>query len=175
MALVVLLAIVMFSGALLLLAGRAILFARNEEHLRSSLLVIDVVAFHNLVSIDEDVFLRSALPGRCYRKAKRLRTRAVQQYLRSVAHNCAVLQLLLRFAPHEVERIDVQLRSLAAFSLRLRIASLGLWAALWIQWVFPFVDLQPGSLIHNYEDFMGRVRGFSASSTAGRKFLPEHS
>lgn len=174
MVLVVLVAILLFSGALLLLVGRVVVFGGNRERLQSSLLLVDAVAFDNLLCGDDDAFLRSALSGRPYRKAKRVRTRAVQKYLRSIAHNCAVLQLLLRFVPHEVRRADAQVRSLGIMSLRLRIATLSFWAALWGQWLFPSLDFKPNSLVRAYEDFFAQVKACLGPMSWSVRLYVEH-
>lgn len=115
-----------------------------------ALQMVDAAAFRNLLSREDDVFLRSSLPARYYWVAKRARTRAIQQYLLWIANGCASVQSLVR--PDAKESSERQrARSLSTLALQLRLASLGLWSTLWLQRVFPQFDLMPSSLITGYD------------------------
>jgi hypothetical protein len=136
---------------------------RGQHGGPAALLPIDIAAFHNLLRRDDDIFLRASLPAQQYRIAKRARTRATQRYLLWIAHNCAILQTLVRCAASNSHPAHKQPRSLSLQSFRLRIASLGLWITLWLQWAFPELDLMPGAVIGIYEDFAGHMRASFAT------------
>src|SRR5947199_211786 len=68
---------------------------KSETELRSSLRNVDVLCFENLLRTDNDVFLREALSTRNYCMAKRAKTRAIQQYLRWIASDCSIFQVLV--------------------------------------------------------------------------------
>lgn len=149
--------------ALLLLtarmAPRVSLARKSEEELRSCLMLIDVAAFENLIHPDEDAFLKASLPARHYRTAKRVRTRAVQQYLRWIARDCLVLQLIAAPAlQSQDDRAPHQEESWRARCSRMRTSSLLLWSALWLQWLFPTLNLMPDSLLGRYGGFVARMR-----------------
>src|SRR3954469_19551256 len=101
----VLIALVLFALAVWL-GRRVSLLQKSEKDLRSALLLIDETAFHNLIRRDDDEFLKSVLTRRNYRTAKRARTRALQQYLRWIAQDCLVLQMLIRSAPTDRPEVE---------------------------------------------------------------------
>jgi hypothetical protein len=117
----------------------------------SALQMIDIAAFKNLLSVEDDAFLRRSLRARHYRIAKRARTRAIQQYLLFIANGCASVQLLLRSHAGKSSETQLRARLLSASVVRLRLASLGLWSSLWFQRMFPQLDLMSGSLVTAYD------------------------
>jgi len=169
----VLIALVLFALAVWL-GRRVSLLQKSEKDLRSALLLIDETAFHNLIRRDEDEFLKSVLTRRNYRTAKRARTRAVQQYLRWIAQDCLVLQMLIRSAPTDRPEVEERMRVLAVSSFRLRLAMLAVWGGLWCQWAFPNLDLTPGSLLAAYEEFAARMRVYLTFLDRKRRMNAEH-
>jgi len=114
---------------------------------------VDLVAFRNLLSQDEEDFLRSALTTSNYHRVRRARLRAVQEYLLWIAANCATLVALLR-----VRTTDSELASapdtggLVQNALKLRVISLGFWALLWIEFLLPGIEVRPAAAIRRYEN-----------------------
>ena len=114
---------------------------------------VDVGALRNLLSHEEEQFLRSALPTRQYHKVRRARLRAVQEYLLWIAANCATLTALLRLRitdPELASAPDTQ--ALVQNALRLRMISLGLWLLLWVEFLFPRLEIRPAAAVRRYED-----------------------
>jgi hypothetical protein len=152
--LLVVLSIAVLTGLLLLLwivrGGSKPLSKRQEE---PDFYVIDVAAFRNLLSQDEEEFLRTTLATRQYYRVRRSRLRAVQEYLLWIAANCATLIALLRVRvtdPELAAATDTEV--LVQNALKLRMISLGFWALLWIEFAFPGVDVRPAAAARRYED-----------------------
>ena len=108
---------------------------------------VDLAAFRNLLSPEEDDFLRSALKTIHYHKVRRARVRAVQQYLLWIAANCATLLALLRL---KVSAPDTE--GIVHHALKLRVISLGFWLLLWIELLLPGIEVRPAAAIRRYED-----------------------
>lgn len=122
---------------------------------------VDVVAFRNLLSQDEDEFLRNALTNSAYRKVRRARLRAVQEYLRWIASNCATLIAVLRLKTSEPEPDSlVDTEALVHQALRLRLISLGFWILLWIEFLVPTVQIRPSAAVKRYEDVWRFAEGY---------------
>ena len=114
---------------------------------------VDLAAFRNLLSPEEDDFLRSALKTIHYHKVRRARVRAVQQYLLWIAANCATLLALLRLkvtAPDLASAPDTE--GIVHHALKLRVISLGFWLLLWIELLLPGIEVRPAAAIRRYED-----------------------
>jgi hypothetical protein len=136
---------------------------------KPSLQMIDGSAFRNLLSKEDDAFLKSSLPARYYWIAKRARTRAIQQYLLWIANGCASVQSLVRSDARESLETQARARSLSTLALRLRLASLGLWGTLWLQRLFPQFDLMPNSLIARYDKLAGGVSTYLVVRSGHRR------
>ena len=117
---------------------------------------IDLASFQNLISKEDDLFLRQSLKPDSYRKVKRARTRAVQEYHWWMSEDCARLQMNAKSAPATVTKESAQLIQTA----RLRIIALTLWCGQWLQWVFPDLDLTPGSILQRYEQTLAYARPY---------------
>lgn len=113
---------------------------------------IDFIAFQNLLRSDDDRFLRRNLSKQDYRSAKRLRTRAVQEYLLWIVHNSSEVQERLSSLMSK-NSDSSQAKMLSKLTTEVRILSLKLWLALWFQWLFPNLDIKPGSILEAYENF----------------------
>jgi hypothetical protein len=114
---------------------------------------VDIAAFRNLLSQDEEDFLRSALTKSSYRKVRRARLRAVQEYLLWIAANCATLiaTLRLRISNPELDS-PLDTEALVQQALRLRLISLGFWTLLWIEFLLPTIHIRPSAAAKRYED-----------------------
>lgn len=113
---------------------------------------IDFIAFQNLLRPDDDLFLRRNLSNQDYRSAKRLRTRAVQEYLLWIVHNSSEVQR--RVSSLVSKNSDTtQAKMLHKLTTEVRVLSLKLWLALWLQWLFPSLDIKPDSILDAYENF----------------------
>ena len=114
---------------------------------------VDLAAFRNLLSPEEDDFLRSALKTSHYHKVRRARVRAVQQYLLWIAANCATLLALLRLRVTDPDLASApDTEGLVHHALKLRVISLGFWLLLWIEFLLPGIEVRPAAAIRRYED-----------------------
>ncbi|HWY67566.1 MAG TPA: hypothetical protein VNX88_02815 [Terriglobales bacterium] len=114
---------------------------------------VDLVAFRNLLSQDEEDFLRSALTTSNYHRVRRARLRAVQEYLLWIAANCATLVALLRVRTTDSELASTpDTEGLVQNALKLRVISLGFWVLLWIEFLLPGIEVRPAAAIRRYED-----------------------
>lgn len=111
---------------------------------------VDTQAFQNLLSQEDDEYLRKSLTEVDYRRVRRARVRAVQEYLMWMAEDCATLTTLLRMAANET---SPQLEAMAREAIRLRLTSLGLWSLLWIEYVIPALAFRPTTTLEAYERF----------------------
>jgi hypothetical protein len=120
---------------------------------------IDLAAFRNLLSRDDDDFLRSSLVPRHYRKVRRERLRAVQEYLVWMAENCVVLLAMLQSQGHEDPWLRRETQLLARSAFRIRVSILISWVLVWGEYVFTDLRIQPLQLLIRYEELR---RGASA-------------
>src|SRR5690349_20174366 len=118
----------------------------SGEQTRLRFYPVDFAAFRNLLSQDEEDFLRSALPTSHYHRVRRARLRAVQQYLLWIAANCATLLALLRARITDPELASARdTEGLVQSALKLRVISLGFWLLLWIEFLLPGIDVRPAA------------------------------
>lgn len=144
---------------------RLSLSGKRRGELQSTLTMIDFAAFQNLINRDDDAFIRASLPNREYRVAKRARTRATQRYLRWIAQDCLVLQLMFGSStPAKIKEDGSKAEALSKLCFRIRILSLILWNALWLQRLFPELNLMPASLVDRYTEFVARMRAYLVSA-----------
>jgi len=113
---------------------------------------VDLPAFRNLLSREDDLFLRSSLNPAHYRQVRRARLRAVQQYLLWIAGNCAVLLGMLRAQPIECDAGSAETEMLVRSALRLRLICVGFWLLLWAEYVLPHMEIRLLSTIRKYEE-----------------------
>ena len=111
---------------------------------------VDTLAFQNLVSEEDEEYLRSSLSQGDYRKVRRARIRAVQEYLIWMAEDCAMLTALLRL---DTTGTSFQPEAMAREAIRLRLTSLTLWSLLWIEYLIPALAFRPGRIVAAYEEF----------------------
>ena len=143
---------------------RLTLSGKRGEELRSTLTMIDLAAFQNLINRDDDAFIKASLPIREYRIAKRARTQATQRYLRWIAQDCLVLQVML--SPRmqaNIGKSEVRAESLSRMCFRIRILSVMLWNALWLQRLFPELNVMPYSLVDRYKEFIAGMKSYLMS------------
>lgn len=133
---------------------------------------IDLPALRNLMSREDDDFLRARLSRSNYVKLRRARVRATQQYLSWIAENCSVLLRLIGEADtaQKGESSPGHMHKLARSAVRLRLLCLGIWALLWLEYLLPILGMKPKKLVRSYE----RMREAGAPYIAGRT-MPQSS
>lgn len=113
---------------------------------------IDVIAFRNALSLEDNEVLRQRLSQAEYRRVKRARVRAVQEYVRAIAGNCAATIAVLRAkVPETNESVQSEISSLVNEALRIRLLCLGFWLALWLEFIFPNLEIRPMRISGGYE------------------------
>lgn len=111
---------------------------------------VDTLAFRNLLSKDDEAYLRTSLSRTRYRLVRRARLRALQEYLLWIATDCAVLLAWMRANQHQPSR-DVE--TMAHKAITLRLTALAFWALLWVELLVPGIEFRPGAALGNYEEF----------------------
>lgn len=144
--------IVLTTGAALTILGLLFWVLRGTSIARElpSLHRVDILAFRNLLSEADEQYLRISLSETNYRQIRRGRVRAAQQYLLWIAEDCTVLLALLRAAPLQLSQ---DFKGMALRAVQMRLISLSLWAALWIEYLFPRVEIRPQRALGKYEEF----------------------
>jgi hypothetical protein len=147
-------------------------FWPHSEASKLEMREIDLPALRNLLSREEDEFLKASLPPNAYRRVRRARISAVQQYLEWIAENCATLLRLIELSREQrAKLVEDESAMLAAEAVRLRAASLGLWLLLGLQYLFPVLDFRPTSLVRNYERLSAVAVTYLSAAAGGRKPL----
>lgn len=111
---------------------------------------IDTLAFHNLLSETDEQYLRISLDGADYRRLRRSRVRAVQEYLFWMAEDCAVLVAMVHTITFDTPQ---DRETIVHRAIQQRLISLSLWAVLWIEYMLPSVEIRPQKVLGKYEEF----------------------
>lgn len=125
----------------------------NEPGSPGRLHQIDLPAFRNLLSPEDDEFLRTSLSPVHYRQLRRARLRAVQEYLVWIAEDCVVLNHMLQSHAQIEPSITWETASLVRTASQIRVISSILWALLWGEYFFAGLKIQPLRLLKQYEEF----------------------
>lgn len=113
---------------------------------------IDVIAFRNVLSLHDNHVLRERLSEGAYRRVKRARVRAVQEYVKAIAGDCAITIAVLRAkAPDSAQSVQCEVSSLVREALAIRLLCLAFWIVLWAEFVFPNLEIRPMRIAGGYE------------------------
>ncbi len=150
---------------LLLLAARGTSPAIHQaEDLQQLMQSVDIEAFRNLISQDEELFLRRALSGREFRKVQRARAAATLAYVKVLARNSSAL---LRFAEAAKTSTDPHIASaaedLAHNAMQLRLYSLMAMLKLYLALLSPRLAIGP-TIVDRYQALAGNVVHFVSLS-----------
>ena len=110
---------------------------------------IDISAFRNVLSLEDNRVLRERLSEAQYRQLKRARVRTAQEYVRAMAANCSVIVAVVRAKAAETHTAEISL--LVSDALRIRLLCLGFWIMLWAEFVFPNLEIRPTQIVGGYE------------------------
>ena len=126
---------------------------RNPFHIRSKqeMRAVDIVAFRNLMSTEEDAFLRNSLTPAHYRQVRRSRLRAIQEYLVWIAGNCSAIIELLLLGSSNVDG-ELTVPEAVKTAVELRLACLSCWCLLWAEYLLPHLTVSPLRIINKYEE-----------------------
>ena len=125
---------------------------QNSSGLEKSPLLhrVDTAAFRNLLSETDEEYLRASLSAKQYRKVRRTRLLAVQEYLLWIAADCAVLLAIIRANTVQSSK---ETEAMVYNAIRLRLVSLAFWALLWVEYPIPALEIRPFRILGNYEEF----------------------
>ncbi|HEU5231854.1 MAG TPA: hypothetical protein VFU50_03260 [Terriglobales bacterium] len=112
---------------------------------------IDVIAFRNVLSLEDNHVLRQHLSEGEYRQLKRARVRAAQEYVKAIAANCAATIGVLRARVPENSPAQREVSSVVNEALRIRLLCLGFWLALWVEFLLPNLEIRPIRIAGGYE------------------------
>src|SRR5690242_13340683 len=113
---------------------------------------IDIIAFRNVLSIENNRVLYDRLPKAQFARLRRARVRAVQEYVKAIAGNCAVTVAILRGkAAEDNAQLQREVSMLVKDALRIRLLCLGFWIALWAEFIFPNLEIRPTQIAGGYE------------------------
>lgn len=113
---------------------------------------VDIIAFCNVLSLQDDRVLRERLSEVEYRRLRRARVRAIQGYVKAIAGNCAAtVAILRRKAGDTTGPYHAEITSLVRDALRIRLLCLGFWLALWAESVLPSLEIRPMHVAGAYE------------------------
>ena len=119
---------------------------------------VDLDAFRNLASAEDEDYLRASLPGRDFRRVQRMRMRAALEYVGWAAHNSS---LLIRLGESGRQSPDPEVAhagaELANKALQMRLLCLAAGAAIIARIVFPELRVSVASICERYAETRERV------------------
>ena len=164
--------VVLVVGALLLLAwaarGQAVARITTLVDLQGRTTAIDIAAFRNLISPEEEDYLRQRLPASEFKRLRRERMLAAVTYIQSALQNAAIL---LRLGEAAQRSADPQLaaagRKLVDNAIRLRLYAFFALVKLYIGIVLPGLHLSPLAVADRYERLTEAMAGFTRLQQPG--------
>ncbi|MGH9517573.1 MAG: hypothetical protein ACRD3P_18035 [Terriglobales bacterium] len=128
------------------------------EKLAIQLHPVDVSAFCNLISANEQQYLREHLPPREFRSIHRERMGAAVEYVRCAAHNASIL---MRLGDAARQHSDLAVREagekLLESALRLRLYAIQVIPRLYLSMAFPNARPTPDVLADSYDNMSRQV------------------
>src|SRR5437868_5832517 len=153
-----LLVLAVLTLALFFLRGVGSGIALDEAQLSEQIQPVDLDAFRNLISREEEDYLRSNLSHDEFRIIQRQRLRAAVDYLLSLSHNAALLLHLGQSAKRSPdERIAQAGRDLVENALPLRLFCVLAICKLYVQIIFPTAVLQPSGIVESYRQMTDKA------------------
>lgn len=125
---------------------------RSTSELMAKSRPVDVDAFRNLVSHDEEDFLRSNLSRADFRKVQRMRLRAALEYARRTSYNAALLLQLARLSRNApVPEAAKAAEQLANDALQMRVSAMLAISLLHARILAPGLRIRPVAIVERYE------------------------
>lgn len=164
--------VVFVAGALWLLAraarGQSAISIATLVDLQGRTTAIDITAFRNLISSNEEEYLRHRLPAREFRSIQRERMRAAIAYIRGALQNAAIL---LRLGEAAQRSADPQLaaagRTLVDTAIRMRLYAFFALLKLYLNLAFPGLRLSPSAVADRYEGLTEAMARFTRLQQPG--------
>jgi hypothetical protein len=131
-------------------------------------MAIDIAAFRNLMSSQEEEYLRQQLPAREFRSIQRVRMQAAIAYIRGALQNAAIL---LRLGEAAQRSADPQLaaagRKLVDTAIRMRLYAFFALLKLYLNLAFPGLRLSPSAVADRYEGLTEAMARFTRLQQPG--------
>ena len=164
--------VVLVVCALLLLAraarGQTAIMAPTLVDLQGRTTAIDITAFRNIMSAEEENYLRRHLPAAEFRSIHRERMRAAIAYIQSALKNAAIL---LRLGEAAQRSADPQLaaagRKLVDTAIRMRLYAFFALVKLYLNLAFPSLRLSPAAVADRYEGLTDAMARFTRLQQPG--------
>ncbi len=113
---------------------------------------VDLEAFRNLVSAEEEQYLRTHLLPADYRQVHRLRARATLQYLKAAAHNARILMRVGEGARHSTDpELAAAGEQLVATAVAVRLRAMVAIARLYPGLLLPGMGASGVEILPSYE------------------------
>ena len=142
---------------------------RTLEDLAGQTRPVDLEAFQNLVSEEEQEFLRANLPAAEFRSVQRERQRAAIEYIQRTAHNAAILLRLGEAARRSTDaKVAEAGQQLVDNALRLRVYAMLAVGKLYAGMAFPSARLSAGTLVESYEHLSDLAKNLAFIQNPGR-------
>ena len=123
---------------------------------------IDIGAFRNLISPQEENYLRHNLPAGEFRRIQKERMRAAVAYIQNALHNAAILLRLGEAAQRSSDpQLAVAGRQLVDNAIRLRLYAFFALLKLYLNIAFPGLRLSPLAVADRYERLTEAVAHFT--------------
>jgi hypothetical protein len=164
--------VVVVAGALLFLAraarGQAAARITTLTDLQGRTTAIDISAFRNLISPEEEDYLRRCLPASEFKRLRRERMLAAASYIQSALQNAAILLRLGEAAQRSADpRLAAAGRKLVDNAIRLRLYAFFALIKLYIGIVLPGLHLSPLAVADRYERLTEAMAGFTRLQQPG--------
>lgn len=164
--------VVLVAVALLLLAraarGQGAAGILTVVDLQGRTTAIDIAAFRNLISPQEEDYLRHNLPPPEFRRIQKERMRAAAAYIHQALQNAAVL---LRLGEAAQRSADPQLASagstLVDTAIRLRLYAFFVLLKLYLNIAFPGLQLSSLAVVDRYERLTDAMARFTRLQQPG--------
>lgn len=164
--------VILVAGALLLLAraarGQGAVGIVTVVDLQGRTTAIDLAAFRNLISPQEEDYLRHNLPPPEFRRIQKERMRAAAAYIHQALQNAAVL---LRLGEAAQRSADPQLASagstLVDTAIRLRLYAFFVLLKLYLNIAFPGLQLSSLAVVDRYERLTDAMARFTRLQQPG--------
>lgn len=158
----------MLVGIAILIVLSVFLIARShrvkakDPNLTASIQPVDLEAFQNLMSPQQEQYLRDNLAPGIYRRIQRQRLLAAISYVSGVAGNAVILMRIGESAQDSADpgivNAGQELREAAS---HLRLYAILVLAKLYVGVVFPGIQLSPAGITGQYQDLCLRVSQLS--------------
>ena len=164
--------VVFVSGALYLLAraarGQSAAAVTSLTDLQGRTTAVDITAFRNLVSRDEENYLRRNLPASEFKRIQRLRLKAATAYIRSAVGNAAVLLRIGEAAQHSPDHeVAAAGRVLVETAIRLRLYAFFVLLKLHLNIAVPDLQLSATDVVDRYERLTDAMARFTRMQQPG--------